>query len=93
MLLGIVAVRDAVYVDLGVFVVLFGEGIASLTWISEVRFCMIAQMSLVSLSVKLALLPGVVGVLRSSIVRAGMTDGRGDGVWFFNACEDVRIQI
>jgi hypothetical protein len=32
---------------------------------------MIAQMSLVSLSVKLALLPGVVGVLASSIVCVG----------------------
>ena len=47
---------------------------------------MIAQMSLVSLSVKLALLPGVVGVLGSSIVRAGLTDGWGDGVWFFVMC-------
>jgi hypothetical protein len=54
-----------------VFLCFTGEGIASLTWISEVRFCMIAQMSLVSLSVKLALLPGVVGVLASSIVCVG----------------------
>jgi hypothetical protein len=55
---------------------------------------MIAQMSLVSLSVKLALLPGVVGVLGPSIVRAGLTDGWGDGVWFLECvrgCSDSNV--
>jgi hypothetical protein len=52
-------------------------GIASLTWISEVRFCMIAQMSLVSLSVKLAPLPvpGVLAALVSSMVDVGWMGG------------------
>jgi hypothetical protein len=39
------------------------------TWISAVRFCMMAQMSLVSLGVKLgASVPGVVGAVWSSMV-------------------------
>jgi hypothetical protein len=54
---------------------MLADSIASLTWISEVRFCMIAQMSLVSLSVKLAPLPGVVGALVSSMACDGRMDG------------------
>jgi hypothetical protein len=51
---------------------------------------MIAQMSLVSLSVKLAALPGVLGALISSILRwigEWMVDW-----WmiFFYVCDDVR---
>jgi hypothetical protein len=40
------------------------------TWISEVRFCMMAQMSLVSLGVKVvvASVPGAEGLLVSSMV-------------------------
>jgi uncharacterized membrane protein len=40
-----------------------------LAWISEVRFCMMAQMSWVSLPVKLALPPGVAGAVLSSMLR------------------------
>jgi hypothetical protein len=61
-----------------VFSRLLGGVLLSLTWISEVRFCMIAQMSLVSLSVKLAALPGVLGALVSSMLgwmRRGWVDG------------------
>jgi hypothetical protein len=45
------------------------ERLGQRTWISAVRFCMMAQMSLVSLGVKLEVsAPGVVGAVLSSMV-------------------------
>lgn len=52
-----------------------GVFLLALTWISEVRFCMIAQISFVSFTVKLASLLasllGMVGVLVSSMMGVG----------------------
>ena len=48
-----------------------GLFLLALTWISEVRFCMIAQISFVSFAVKLASLLGMVGVLVSSMMGVG----------------------